>query len=208
MKNKISVLILIALFVAINGMSQTLLVDTAKLNSSFRELLDKPNTIERQQAFFDAFPNTWSEFITTYQYVSKKDYDLTMYWLAQKQIEALGERVPLINDSLYCLKVVNIAIGGILDADAPNYYQDLLHKVMWSKMDVMLYIISQLRKGHQMQFWQFYWSNNVKSKPLETEFYRLSKLKVDSYPEEMKIMKIAFDYFYDGVNIDGGYLKE
>lgn len=95
-----------------------------------------------------------------------------------------------------------------MDADAPSYYRDLLHRVMWDKMDVMLYTISQLRKGHQMQFWQFYWSSNVKSKPLETEFYRLSKLNIDSYPEEMKIMKTAFDYFYDGVNIDGGYLKK
>jgi hypothetical protein len=208
MKNKILVSIVLTLSVAINGMSQTFLVDTAKLNSSYRKLVGQPNTIERQKAFFDAFPNTWSEFITTYQYVSKKDYDLTMYRLAQKQIEALGGRVTLINDSLYCRKIVNVAIGGVLDADAPSYYRDLLHRVMWDKMDVMLYTISQLRKGHQMLFWQFYWSSNVKSKPLETEFYRLSKLNIDSYPEEMKIMKTAFDYFYDGVNIDGGYLKE
>ncbi|WP_286833795.1 MULTISPECIES: hypothetical protein [unclassified Proteiniphilum] len=208
MKNRTLFAIIFVVLASFASKSQTFLVDTAKLNSSFRELVDKPNTIERQKAFFDAFPNTWIEFVTTYQYVSKKDYDLTMYRLAQKQVEALGGRVTLINDSLYCRKIVNVAIGGLLDADAPNYYKNLLHKVMWNKMDVMLYTISQLRKGHQMQFWQFYWSSNVKSKPLETEFFRLSKLNIDSYPEEMKIMKIAYDYFYDGVNIDGGYLKE
>lgn len=208
MKNKILILIVLSLSVAINSMSQTFLVDTAKLNSSYRELVDKPNTIERQKKFFDAFPNTWREFITTYQYVSKNDYDLTMYRLAQKQIETLGERTTMINDTLYCRKIVNIAVGGIYDADAPNYYKDLLHRVMWNKMNAMLYIISQLRKGHQMQFWQFYWSSNAKSKRLETEFNRLSKLNIDSYPEEVKVMKIAFDYFHDGVNIDGGYFKE
>ena len=91
----------------------------------------------------------------TYQYNSENNYDLTMYNLAQKQIEALGGRVTLIKDSIYCKKLVNIAVGGELEADAPNYYQTLLHKTMWHRMDGMLEAISKLRKGHQMQFWQF-----------------------------------------------------
>lgn len=208
MKNKILVLIVITLSVAVKSMSQTFLVDTAKLNNSYKELVGKPNTIERQKAFFDAFPSTWSEFISTYQYAAKKDYDLTMYRLAQKHIEALGGKVTLINDTLYCQKIVNIAIGGSLEADAPSFYRDLLHRVMWNKMDGMLYAISKLRKGHQMQFWQFYWSSNAKSKPFETEYKRLTKLNIESYPENIKIMNIAYEYFYDGVNIDGGHLKE
>lgn len=97
MKNKILILKVLTLSGAINSMSQTFLVDTAKLNSSYRELVGKPNTIERQKVFFDAFPNTWCEFITTYQYVSKNDYDLTMYRLASKTIE----RVCLFCEFLY-----------------------------------------------------------------------------------------------------------
>lgn len=144
----------------------------------------------------------------TYQYNLENDYDLTMYDLAQKQIEALGEKVTLIKDSIYCKKLVNITVGGELEADAPNHYKALLHKTMWLRMDGMLEAISKLRKGHQMQFWQFYWSNPVKSNQIETEYNKLLKLNIDTYPEEMKTMEIAFEYFYDGVNIDGGYLKE
>lgn len=70
-------------------------------------------------------------------------------------------------------------------------------------MDGMLTAISKLRKGHQMQFWQFYWSNSVKSDKLETEYRRLYKLNADKYPEQMKIMEIAFQHFYDGVNMGG-----
>ncbi|NMB50038.1 MAG: hypothetical protein GX997_06215 [Bacteroidales bacterium] len=208
MRNKILLLIIFVLSVTANAASQTFPVDTAKLNTSFRELVSSPNTIERQKAFFEAFPNTWTEFMMTYQYNSENNYDLTMYNLAQKQIEALGGRVTLIKDSIYCKKLVNIAVGGELEADAPNYYQTLLHKTMWHRMDGMLEAISKLRKGHQMQFWQFYWSNPVKSKQIETEYNRLLKLNIDAYPEEMKTMKIAFEYFYDGVNIDGGFSKE
>ena len=176
-------------------------IDTAKLNISYRELMSLPNTKERQKAFFEAFPNNWKEFIGTYQYMPNDDYDLTMYCHAQEHIEALYTRVTLISDSVYCRKLVDIAIGGQLDSDAPNYYKVLLHKIMWRKMDGMLQAISKLRKGHQMQFWQYYWSNNTKSKPLETEYQRIVKLNSEDYPEEMKIMEIAFKYFYDGVNI-------
>ena len=49
-----------------------------------------------------------------------------------------------------------------------------------------------------MQFWQFYWSNPVKSKQIETEYNWLLKLNIDAYPEEMKTMKIAFEYFMTG----------
>ena len=79
---------------------------------------------------------------------------------------------------------------------------------MKSKSDYILKAISKLRKGYQMQFWQFYWSNGVESKPLEKEYEDFLKSNIDSYPDEMKIMKIAFEYFYNGVNIDGGYLEE
>ena len=145
----------------------------------------------------------------TYRFDPKENYDLTMYDNAYKHVEALGGRVTLIKDSVYCTKIVNIAIGGELEADAPNYYRTLLHRIMWRKMDAMLYAVSQLRKGHQMQFWQFYWSNVVKSKDLEIEYNSLQKLNSEAYPDEMKIMKIAYDYFYDGINFNEGYyLKE
>lgn len=187
------------------GMAQCVPVDTAKLNASYRALMASPNTLERQKAFFDAFPGSWGEFIGTYQYVPEKNDDLTMYSHAFEHIEALKTKVTLIEDSVYCEKLVHIAIGMPYEADAPNHFQSLLHNVMWRKMDGMLNAISKLRRGHQMQFWQFYWSNPVKSKDLETEYQRLLKLNSDTHPEQMKTMEIAFQYFYDGVNIDGGY---
>lgn len=208
MKNRTLFLIVFSLLISFNGKSQIFPIDTAKLNSSYRELISKPNTIERQKVFFDAFPNTWTQFIMTYQYLSSKNYDLTMCDLANKQIEALDGRVTLIKDSLYCAKIVAIAIGATLDADAPNYYKKLLHRVMWKRMNGMMNAISRLRKGHQMQFWQFYWSNPVKSQKIEKEYKRMLKLNLNTYPKQIKIMEIAFTYFYDGVNIDGGYLKE
>lgn len=156
----------------------------------------------------DAFPNTWYEFWITYTFFAE-DYNLTMDNLAGKHIDALGEKMTLIEDSVYCNKLVTVAIGGKYEADAPNYLKMLLHKVMWEKTDAMLNELSKVRKGYRMQFWQFFWSNEVTSKNMEEEFQRLFKLKSESHPEEMKIMEIAFNYFYNGVNIvDGAYSEE
>ncbi len=199
-------LLVVILFAVLAAKAQYFQVDTVRLNTAYRELVNNPDSNEKQEAFFYAFPNYWSEFITTYGFCSKDGYDLTMYNAAQSHIEALGS-ISLVNDTVYCRKLVNIAVGGTYEADAPNYFKSLLHRVMHKKMDVMLYTISQLRKGHCMQFWQFYWSSNGKSDERETEFAQLYSLNIGKYPDMMKTMEIAFHYFYNGVNIDGGYLK-
>ena len=193
-------------FVVFSSKAQYFQVDTAKLNTAYIEFAKSPHSQEKQEAFFNAFPCNWNEFITTYGFCSKNGYDLTMYNAAHSHIEALGS-ISLVNDTAYCRKLVNIAVGGTYDADAPNYFKSLLHRVMHGKMDAMLYAVSQLRKGHCMQFWQFYWSSNGKSDELEKEFARLYELNVGKYPDMMKTMEIAFHYFYNGVNIDGGYMK-
>lgn len=204
---KIFLLAFATFFATLAANAQYFQVDTARLNTAYRELVNNPDSKEKQEAFFYAFPDNWREFITTYGFCSKDGYDLTMYSAAHEHIAALGSKMSLINDTVYCRKLVNIAVGGVYGADAPNYFKTALHRTMQEKEGGMLHCISQLRKGHQMQFWQFYWSCNGKSDELEKEFARLYELNTGKYPDMMKTMEIAFRYFYNGVNIDGGYLK-
>ena len=210
---KIFLFAIVTLFTAFSANAQYFQVDTAKLNTAYRALVNEPDKKENQLQFFDAFPCNWREFITTYGFSSRilgqcphDGYDYTKYNASKSHIEALGS-ISLVNDTLYCRKLVNIAVGGIYEADAPNFFNSLLHRVMSKKMDVMLYTVSRLRRGHCMQFWQFYWSSNGKSDELEREFVHLYELNIGKYPDMMKMMEIAFHYFYNGVNIDGGYMK-
>ena len=191
-------------FIVTNSFLQ---IDTARLNTAYRELMKRPSDKKCQEAFFDAFPANWDEFITTYGYFPQDGYDLTMYYLAYEHIRALGDCSASIDSVAYCRKLVNIAVGGIFQADAPNHFQSLLHRVMWERMDAMLDYISQLRRGYQMRFWQFYWSSIVPNKKSEDEYARLYERNSGEYPEEMNIMKIAFEYFHNGVNIHGSYIE-
>lgn len=173
-------------------------VDTALLNKTYRKLLKNPQSRELQLDFFKAFPDNWDDFNSTYKYSDKDGYDLSMYSQAYEHIKALAECYA-INDTLYCNKLIALSVGASLDADAPNHLQGLLHYTMQHRNDVFLYCLSEIEKGHQMQFWQFYWSNIIDGDYQLEEFNKLYNKNKEKYPAMMKTMSIAFEYFNTGV---------
>ena len=173
-------------------------VDTALLNKTYRKLLKNPQSRELQLCFFKAFPDNWDDFNSTYKYSDKDGYDLSMYSQAYEHIKALAECYA-INDTLYCNKLIALSVGASLDVDAPNHLQGLLHYTMQHRNDVFLYCLSKIEKGHQMQFWQFYWSNIIDGNYQQEEFNKLYNKNKEKYPAMMKTMSIAFEYFNTGV---------
>jgi hypothetical protein len=77
----------------------------------------------------------------------------------------------------------------------------LLHNTVEKKSDVFMYCLSEIEKGHQMQFWQFYWSNIIdgNTKADATEFKALYAKYKRKYPQMMKRMAVAFENFSGGV---------
>ena len=180
------------------GKAQYFPVDTALLNKTYRKLLKNPQSRELQLDFFKAFPDNWDDFNSTYKYSDKEGYDLSMYSQAYEHIKALAECYA-INDTLYCNKLIALSVGASLDVDAPNHLQGLLHYTMQHRNDVFLYCLSEIEKGHQMQFWQFYWSNIIDGDYQLEEFNKLYNKNKEKYPAMMKTMSIAFEYFNTGV---------
>ena len=180
------------------GKAQYFPIDTALLNKTYRKLLKNPQSRELQLDFFKAFPDNWDDFNSTYKYSDKEGYDLSMYSQAYEHIKALAECYA-INDTLYCNKLIALSVGASLDADAPNHLQGLLHYTMQHRNDVFLYCLSEIEKGHQMQFWQFYWSNIIDGDYQLEEFNKLYNKNKEKYPAMMKTMSIAFEYFNTGM---------
>ena len=154
------------------------MADTVKLNATYRELLKHPESKEAQMAYFEAFPNTWMEYIVTYQFdPDDKEGRKNLYFAGHKHVYAFQYKLNLIPDSLYYKKLVNIAIGGRKDADAANYLQSCVESHMIDHSEQILNALAPLRKGH-----------------------RLVELHKDCHPEDVQMMKDAFKYFYNGVN--------
>ncbi len=173
-------------------------IDTAQLNKTYKTLLQNPQSRESQLDFFIAFPDNWDDFSSTYKYSDKDGYDLSMYSRAYKHIKALAECYA-INDTLYCNKLIALSVGATLDADAPSHLQELLHYVIQQRNNAFMYCLSKIERGHQMQFWQFYWSNVADGQSQEKEFEVLYNINKEKYPCLMETMSIAFEYFNNKV---------
>ena len=178
--------------------AQYFIIDTTRLSKAYNDLLQNPQSGLKQREFFNAFPGSWQEYYDTYKYCDKEGYDLSMYSRAFEHIKAL-ENCTTINDTLFCNKLIALSVGASLDADAPNYLQELLHHTMQQRNDVFIHCLSKIEKGHQMQFWQFYWSNIVDGQSQEKHFEVLYNINKEKYPCLMKIMSIAFEYFNNKV---------
>lgn len=184
-----------------NLYAQYFMADTVKLNATYRELLKHPESKEAQMAYFEAFPNTWMEYIVTYQFVpDDKEGRKNLYSVGHKHMHAFEYKLNLIPDSLYYKKLVNIAIGARKDADAANYLQGCVKDHMINHSEEILNALAPLRKGHRFEFWKFYFSNIIAEETIEEELNRLVELHKDCHPEDVQMMKDAFKYFYNGVN--------
>ena len=178
--------------------AQYFIIDTLRLSKAYHELLQNPQSDKKQKEFFNAFPNNWEEYYDTYKFCSKKGYDLSMYNMAHKHVEAL-EICSAINDTLFCNRLIALSVGASLDADAPNYLKGLLCSTMKNRSDVFMHCLSKIEKGHQMQFWQFYWSSIMDNDEKKKEFKILYRKYKRKFPKMTKRMGVAYKNFSDGV---------
>ncbi len=196
-----TIFLFMALFTTISAQD---FIDTLKLNKAYNKLLSDTQSLEKQKEYFNAFPNNWAEFYDTYKYCSNEDYDLSMYSRAYEHIQALGG-CTAINDTIFCNKLIALSVGATLDADAPNYLQGVLHNTMKRNNDTFMHCLSKIDKGHQMQFWQFYWSSIISGRSQQDEFNELYNKNKEKYPTMMKAMSTAFEYFNNGVLFMGDF---
>ena len=173
-------------------------VDTARLNKAYRTLEQGNRTAETEMEFLEAFPTTWLEFYMTYSYIDDDNYDFSMNQIEKEHINTLFF-LPHINDSILCKKIVNLSIGMKHNGEKSDWFLVLLTTYIFNNENLVIDYLSTLRKGHQMEFWQFCWSSVTECAAAE-HFNELYTRNKDKYPEEMEISRVAFQHFYDGIN--------
>lgn len=174
-------------------------VDTARLNNAYRAIVKGVNTIEKQQEFLEAFPTTYMEFYYTYQYFEDDNYNLSMAQMLYSHLNILSDSLYLVNDSLYCSKLVNLTIG-IRDTDGgTEHLQEITHKAMLKYEKCMMRAIQRLFKAYQLQFWSFFWSSVAYSEGWTNHFLELYGRYFEEYPDFVRTMAIAFEYYNGGI---------
>lgn len=169
------------------------IVDTLKLNTAYRNLAKNPNTQLWQQAYFEAFPKNWKEFINLYHF-DKSGIDRTMYDLGYEQLQMFGNKLTLVNKDAYLNRLIDLATGAVLDADAPNYLQTVLHKFMEKDMENFMEQLSRRSSDVQTSFWSFYWSAPYHVQTYGKHLNRYNKVFKDDYPEMVRIMNECYKF--------------
>ena len=170
-------------------------VDTMALNKAYRELMRDPSSPALQRAFFNQFPSTWGMFYDLYRYSTRPGFDDTMYRAARLHVDAL-EKLDAIDRKEYYSKLINIGIGGGWIADAPNYLKMLLEKVLNDHTAAFFQVLSTNSAARQLLFWRFIWEKPVKHEGLTEMYNRWKKAMEGQYPQEVKTMGVAYDYFF------------
>ena len=190
-----------ALFVYLSftaATAQIFPVDTANLNNAYKRLASEGHTAKTEMEFLDAYPTTWLEFYMTYTPVYDDGHQNMMCEMCSEHISTLFS-LSCINDTVFCKKIVNLTVGMKDSGECTSVYQDYLVGYVLSQEELVLNYLSKLRKGHQMQFWQFCWSTVTECSRAE-HFKELYNRNKNIYPELMEISRTAFEYFYDGIN--------
>lgn len=169
------------------------IVDTLKLNTAYRNLVKNINIQLWQQAYFNAFPKNWQEFINLYSF-DKSGIDRTMYDLGYEQLQMFGNKLTLVNKDAYLNRLIDLATGAVLDADAPNYLQTVLHKFMEKDMENFMEQLSRRSSDVQTSFWSFYWSAPYHVQTYGKHLNRYNKVFKDDYPEMVRIMNECYKF--------------
>ncbi len=197
MKRNLFTLAFLAIAVAAAN-AQYFPLDTARLNNAYRAIVNGENSKEKQQEFLDAFPGTWLEYTLTYMYSPDKDFDTSMSQRATEHCTVFADSLYLINDTTFCNKYIELVIGLNDTGENCIALQEGLHAAMSRNGDIMMELLSRKCKGHQLQFWAFYWSSTAESNWAE-EFPIIYEKYKESYPEECRRMLNAFENFEAGI---------
>ena len=173
-------------------------VDTARINKAYNALASEERDAGTEMEFLEVFPTTWLEFYMTYSYTYSDSLQNTICDMCSEHISALFG-LSHISDTVLCKKIVNLSVGMKDCGECTGVFQDYLIGYIFKNENLVLDYLSKLRKGHQMEFWQFCWSTVTECLRAE-HFEELYKRNKEKYPDLMDVSRIAFEIFYDGIN--------
>ncbi len=185
--------------ISIHSIAQYFPIDTLHLNNSYRELQKDFNSLKKQQDFLKAFPSTYTEMIMTYQYVPDPNYDLTMYHKTSNHFyHGLG-KLHLIQDSIYCDKLINLSLGGRKDYDGGAGFklQWIIGEYLIENLEVMLDRLHKKTYVEQFSFWYFFFLNTSSFMHAKKFNYTNLKRIMHKYDSDLKLIEAAYNASYD-----------
>lgn len=183
---------------ASNGFCQTKF-DPKTLIKAY-DFLEALPTSEHQRAFFDAFPNNYSDFDRMYGFADGAN---PCYRIATKHIINGFALLTVIPDSSIFDKLISISQGKPhWEADAQSYLRRVIYDMMSNKTDAFIRRIDTHTPQEQYEWWWFYWNHLLKHEAgrLEMERLRLALNKIS--PAQAVLFQRAFKDAFGNARMD------
>jgi hypothetical protein len=107
-----------------------------------------------QRQFFNEFPNSF--WLLNRLYGTTNGRPGYLADVAEKHIMDVFNTISVINDTLYCSKVISLASDGVWDTYGVNYFQTGLKNRMLRNPDLIFYLVAKLPPRKMRSFWHFY----------------------------------------------------
>ena len=159
-----------------------------QLDSLFRLLMEEPESLERQQAFFEMFPNNFDDLKHTYDFNPNWKGD-PMYSLAREHLLNGFAKLDKIVDTVYYARLINLSIGGQWTADGIDVFQHILWEKAIKNPHLLFYLLSAYPDEKVYSFWYFYFNTLLPSKEGIPACFTALKGK---YPEIYRMLEKAF----------------
>ena len=159
-----------------------------QLDSLYRLLVEEPESLERQQAFFEMFPKNFEDFEHTYYFDSGPYTCDPMHRISWEHVKGFA-KLDKIVDTVYYTRLINLSIGGLWATDAISDLQQLLYVKSKEKPDLLFYLLSAYSDEKVYSFWYFYFNTLYPSKEGIPACFTALKGK---YPKIYQILEKAF----------------
>lgn len=139
---------------------------------------------KNENAFLENFPNSFTDFKSTFGWNDKLDKPNVLYDSANEYIDYYFKLVSVVKNKIFKSKVINISINGKWEADAVGYFQDKIHNLIENDKDFVL-MLNDLNQKDINSFWSFYFDSEKLIYPEELNIVLDNKMQ--------KISKSIFD---------------
>lgn len=163
-----------------------------KLDSLYRVLIIDPESVQKQQEFFDCFPDNFEDFRKTYGYNPKYSKNDSMYDVGEEHVFKGLAQLDKLSDTIYYTRLINLSIGGKWEVDAISALQDIVQRKTEANTQLLFCLLAKYPQEKIYAFWYFYFHSLHPLKEGIPKFLLKMKEKYPGiYQELLKALKNA-----------------
>lgn len=155
MMNKLFTIFVSVLVISLSPISTIAQSNYDQLSLLYSKSFQNNDSLKYRKEFFKVFPNTFSEFRSTYNKPENPLYSQSTNHLK------LFASLDIIDDTTYMNKLINLSIGGFHDADAVTRLKMLISNKIFQNPQLLGYLLQKRTTAEIRSFFYFFFDGII-----------------------------------------------